>query len=191
MKKNILLPLLAAFICIMMFNSCSKVANAVAQALTWQGVDVSFTVSPISDTVNQQSIGTGTFTYNLDSFIKAKTSNLLGLKNVDTLRFSTCTLTITNNADANNNFQNFEMASASFSTSANTTSTSLGQITNNPNTYATILSIPVNSTTNLKSYIPNSGSLTVNYTCSGKLRTKTTNTLTINAHVDYYIHVTP
>jgi len=191
MKKNILLSLLGAFICTMVFNSCSKVASQLAQSLGWTGVDVTISVPPISDTTMQHaSMAIGTFNYNLDSFIKAKTGNALGIKNVDTFRFTSCTLTITN-PDTTDNFGNFQTALASFSTSTNTTTASLGEIDNNPSTYAATLTLPINNTTNLRSYIPNSGPVTINYSYGGKLRGKTTTTINIQAHVEYYIHVTP
>lgn len=191
MKKNLLFPALAIVCGSFMFTSCDKAISSLIQpqSINWSGMDVTVTLPPTSDTTLQNVISSNSFTYDLDSFIKSKTSNQLGLANVDEFKISSCTLTI-QNPDASNNFQNFEQASGSFYTSANTTPLTVGQITNNPNTYATSLSLPVTSD-NLKPYLANSGATTISYAVGGKLRTPTTQTLTVNVHMEYTIHVKP
>ncbi len=189
MKKDTRLSVFAAICCIMIFNSCGKVANQLAQAITWQGIDVTVTIPAVPDTTYHSSMGTGTFVYNLDSFVKSKTGSILGMSNIDTFRFTTCTLTI-QNPDAANNFANFQQAMAQFNTSTNPVTVNLGSIVNNPATYSATLSLPINNTSNLRSYLPTTGPVTINYTYAGKLRTATRVPLTVNLHVDYYIHVT-
>jgi len=191
MKKTYLLFVCAVAVCGFAFSSCNKVASAVAKAtgISWSGYDMTVTVAAQSDTSAQNSIGTGAFSYNLDSLIKSQTSNLLGLANIDTFEITSCMLTITN-PDANDNFQNFETAKLSFSTNYNSTSVNMGEIDNNPNSYAAALSIPVNNV-NLKNYVAPIGATSFNYVLSGKLRQATTTALTINIHLGYYVHVTP
>ena len=184
--------MLAAACCGLMFSSCSKVTAVVAKAtgISWSGMDMTVTVPVVTDTSAHPSIANGAFTYNLDSLIKSQTSNLLGLANIDTFEITSCTLTI-QNPDANDNFANFEMANLSFSTNYNATALPpIAEIGNNPNTYATTLNVPVNII-NLKSYVSPVGATTFSYAMGGKLRTSTTDSLTVNIHLGYYIHVTP
>lgn len=190
MRKKLLLSVALIAGCSAAFYSCTKIASVLAQSISWQGIDITVDVPITSDTLSYNTIGTGTFTFNLDSFIKDKTGNALGLSNVDEFKFKSCTLTILD-PDATNNFGNFEKAKASFFTSANTTSVLLGEVENNPATYAETLSVPINNTTNLKPYLPNSGPVTIVYDLSGKLRTPTTKALTVQAHIEYDLHVTP
>ena len=191
MKKTILLCTLGISCCGMMFSSCSKVAAAIAKAtgISWTGVDMTVKVPPVTDTMAHSSISTGTFTYNLDSLIKSQTNNLLGLANIDTFEITSCTLTI-ENPDANNNFGDFESAQVSFTTSFNGDNVTVAQVDNNPATYAATLNIPIN-VINLKSYVSPLGATTFNYNVGGKLRSATTDSLTVNIHLGYYVHVTP
>jgi hypothetical protein len=188
-KKLILLTVLFMGL---VLNSCTKVAQQLAQTLGWAGVDVTITVPPQSDTTNQNVVGTGTFTYNLDSLIKSKTGGSFGLSNIDNFTLSSCVLTITDPVgDTANSFGNFQMAAASFSTNANGTVANIGEVDNNPAGYNVSLTVPVNNTTNLRSYVPTTGPVIVTYQLKGKLRTATTVPITINAHVTYDIHVIP
>lgn len=184
MKKSILFIALACFG--LTVNSCNKVTEQLAQAIGWDGVDVTIDVPPVTDTMLHGSIGTGTFTYNIDSMVNAASKGLLSLKNVSKFNFKSCTLTILN-PDADNNFQNFQLAQAVFFTNANATSTNMGEIDNNPDVYAASLNVPVNTTTNLKSYLPASGPIVVTYVMGGKFRKVTTTTLHVNVHVTYNI----
>ena len=192
MKKTYLLCALAIAGCGFVFSSCNKVASVLATAtgISWSGVDMTIAVPAESDTTVPANVGTGTFSYNLDSLIKSQTNKLLKLSNIDTFEIIGCLLTITN-PDANNNFANFETAQLSFSTRYNSTVVNMGEIDNNPDSYATTLSVPVNKTVNLKTYISPLGNTTFNYSLFGKLRRATTASLTVNVHLDYYIHVTP
>ncbi len=191
MKKNLLFPALAIVCGSFMFSSCDKAISSLIQpqSIEWTASDVEVTIPATSDTAYHSSIGTGTFTYNLDSFIKSKTADKLGLANVDEFSFKSCTLTI-QNPDATNNFQNFERAIGQFYTSAKTDVKTIGEITNNPNTYAASLSLPV-ATDNIKPYLSNSGSTTIYYSVGGKLRAATTHELKVLVHVEYTIHVKP
>ncbi len=189
MQKKLLLTAVLFLSCCFSFYSCSKIADQLAQAISWNGVDVTFDVPPTSST-SYASIGSASFTYDLDSFIKAYTSNALSLKNLTKFTFKSCKLTILN-PDTANNFANFEKAKAEFSTSANSTTAVLGEVTNNPNTYAETLDIPINNTSNMVSYLPSSGPVTINYNISGLLRTPVTTTLHVQAHIEYDIEVKP
>lgn len=193
MSKNLLLSVFAVAALGLSLTSCNpsdKNSTSVTPGkdITWSGVDVTITIPPVTDLNQHDVIGTGTFTYDLDSFLRKKTGDLFGMKNIDKFTFSSCKLTITN-PDAANNFQNFENAKASFFTSVNTTVANMCEIANNPNTYAAELNLPISNTDNIRTYLPDSGPVTVTYNLGGKMRAVTNTTLTVTAHIEYNIHV--
>jgi hypothetical protein len=191
MKNKIILSAIAIAFISIVCSSCNKIAQQLAQRIGWTGIDVTINVPVVNDTLSHSNIGTGTFTYNLDSLIKAETGNKFGIKNIDSFRFSSCTLNINPNGDPELSFANFESAEAIFFTNGNTTSTILGEIDNNPDAYATTLNVPINTTTDLMPYIPSSGPITITYTLDGKLRRAITTACTVTAHIEYNIHVKP
>ncbi len=168
MKKKLLVFTALIACTAIIYSSCTKIDALIrAQAISFTATDLSFDVPVITNTATNSSIGTGTFTYNLDSLIRAQTVNQFGLANIDTVTLTSCTLTI-QNPDADNNFADFESANGSFSTSANATNTTMGSIDNNPDTYATTLTVPVNTGVNLKSYVASSGPTTFSYSVDGQ-----------------------
>jgi hypothetical protein len=167
------------------FQSCNKIK--IGQDVTWDGNDVTITVPAVNDVQQHNEFGTGTFTYNIDSFIKAKTINKFGLSDISKLTLNKCQLTIIN-PDSANNFANFEQCNAVFSTTQNLVLAQIANITNNPDTYAGTLDIPVDKTIDLKSYF-GTGTNTIDYAVGGKLRRPTTKELTIKVHIGYNIHV--
>lgn len=188
MKKVVLSA--AVLACGLIFNGCNKVANKLAQSIGWDGVDITIDVPPTTAVGSYATVGTGTFVYNFDSLIKAKTSNALGMSNIDEFKFTSCVLTILN-PSSTNSFGDFSAAKASFSTNYNTTTALLGEITSNPDVMSSSLTIPVNTTTNMRPYLPSSGLVTINYDLSGNMRRVRTTTTKVNVHITYNIHVTP
>lgn len=192
LTKNIVmrkLLLLATGMVVLGSLSCNKIADQLAQTISWQGVDVTIDVPPSTGT-SYSTIGTSVFSYDLDSLVKKTTNNVLSLKNIDKFTFKSCKLTILN-PDAGNNFGNFEKAKVEFFTNANITPTLLGEVPSNSSTYAESLDLPINNTSNMMTYIPSSGPIIVSYQVSGQLRAPTTTTLHIQAHVTYDVHITP
>lgn len=194
MRKNLLLSALAIGFCSLALTSCDldkskTTATPWTKEITWTGADVTIEVPAVSDLAAHAVMGTGSFTYDLDSFLRKQTGDFVGLANIDEMRFSSCKITV-NNPDATNNLQNFEMAQASFNSNANATLVTFCQINDNPNNYATELNLPITNTENMKSYFPSSGPVTINYNLGGKLRNATTKTLSLTAHIEYKIHLT-
>jgi len=190
MKKNVIVCLALAAMCIL-YTSCSKVDALIGAAtVSWTSTDVAFDIPVVSSTTDTSAIGSGTYSYNLDSLIKAQTSNQLVLNNISHFYLTSCTLTILN-PDSTNNFANFQSASGTLSSSADATPANIGTITNNPDTYAATLSVPVNTTTDLKNYVSPSGTTTFNYMLSGKARRVTTKILHATVHIEYSIGVKP
>ncbi len=181
-KKLILIGAVLMCYC-MAISSCSKVKDALSQSFTWTPNDDTLYVPPIADTLLYTSMGSVTVTYDLDSIVKSKTSNALGLKNIESFKIKSVTLTMLN-PDSANNFANFEKVKVSFFTATSTTPVVICEVDNNPSTYATVLNIPIANPVDLKSYLPSSGTVTMSCMFSGKLRHATTKTCSYHFHRD-------
>lgn len=186
MKKFILtLGLLTFAGGMSMMTSCDKLKNEVAKNLNFdlvfQTAETTFTV-PVQST-NGTYTQTKTETFNIDQFIKDNTQNQLGVDNIKTAKIKSCKLTITN-PDADNNFQNFSGASIILKAA--------GQpdiemaITNNPDTYAAELSLPVDASKDLVPYLK---ATTFTYIAGGTLRRATTKELTMNVKFEFDVNV--
>ena len=181
MRRKIVLCAVLAISTSLIYSSCSKIAALIrAQAISFTATDLTFNIPVTTDTATVTSIGSGTFTYNIDSLIRAQTANQLGLANIDTFTLTSCTLTV-QNPDDNNNVANFESANPA----------NMGSISNNPDVYGTTLNVPVNASVNLTTYVSPSGVTTFNYSVTGKARRATTKVLNVAMHVTYNIHVSP
>ena len=183
MKKNHLLKLLTLAIVVGFMGtlqSCSKALQNLHFNLSMQTQTVTVTVPPTSGTV---TVGPITSTYNVDSFIKANTGNQLGISNIQSVKISSCVLTLTNST-ATNNFGNFESCSASFYSNTDQTPYTLS-IPNNPDGIESTLSLPVDSTAELKSYLGD----TFTYNFTGAMRRPTTVPLTCTITFTYSLVV--
>ncbi len=192
MKKRILLLAGIAAFSSLALNSCTKVANTIIQSIDLDGIEVTVNVpvTSVTDSMTYSAIGSATVNVNVDSIIKSKTANTYGINNVDEFKLKSCELTILTGSSTNNNFANFKSAKASLFTNAKTTQSLVGEVTNNPNVFATTLSLPVNTTTNYKDYLPASGPVVVTYDVEGALRAPVTAPMTVKVVAKYSIHVT-
>ena len=161
--------IIAAFALISTLQSCTKALQGLKFNLGLQTQSVSLTV-PVSPS-GTYSIGPLTTTYNLDSFIKAQTASTLGISNISSVKMVSVIITI-NNPDSSNNFANFQSVNASFFSNSYSTPYAIS-ITNNPNSYSNSLSLPVNSTDELKSYFGTQ----YTYNITGSLRSPVTKPL--------------
>ena len=89
-----------------------------------------------------------------------------------------------------NNFGNLKSVRVIMMSNANLSPALLGEIENNPNQYATMLNLPINSTVNFKNYLPQSGPLTLNYQVAGKVRTRIKANLTIKVVALFNVNLT-
>jgi hypothetical protein len=184
MKKNFLLAL-SGVVCVaaISLSSCSKISNLLKKDLDMQTTTVDFVIPPTPASGDVLS-GSQTTFYNVDSFIKASTANQLGVANITSAKIKAVRITI-NNASAALNFANFETFSGAVHSDANTTDF-IVRIPSNPDTYAAVLDLPVDSTVELKSYL---NATRFTYTLSGKLRRAVTDSVRCTASFTYSVKV--
>ncbi len=164
-------------------QSCDKVANLLQYNLALQTASAEIVLPP-SDTTAGSASGSQMVYYNVDSFIRANTGNALGINNIESVKIESCTLTLLN-PSAGNNFANFQSASGSVYSNTNTTPYTLS-IASNPDTYASVLSLPVDTAANLKSYLTGNQ---LTYSAGGTLRRATTDSLHVKVDFKFKVHV--
>ena len=156
--------------------SCTKIANLLTFRLGMQTKSFDFTI-PVTTDTGRMSVGPVATTFNVDSFIRASTAGQMGSANIKSVKLSSVVLTL-NNANSANNFQNFEYVDVDFTSNTNSTPYKM-TIANNPDSYASTLSLPVDTTVDLASYLGNE----FTYSVSGRLRKGTTQEMNCTATV--------
>ena len=189
MKRIITMASIAAAVAITCsLQSCNLIKKVIPdQTISFSagGADVVLPVT--SDTTNEVLIGNTAVAYNLDSMIKAQTSNALSASNIESVKVSNITLTLSD-GDATNNFANFSSVDAAFSTNNNSTGYDIANIQNNPDVLNDSLALSVISAdTDLKSYFGTS--TTFMYQLHAKLRRATTHDLHCHVGITYTIKV--
>jgi hypothetical protein len=168
--------------------SCKKIVNAVFPGVDVDVPEVIFTVPappplppgfPVP--TSEQSIGSLSQSFNLDSAVKAKTNGEFGASDVTSVKIKQIVFNMSN-ADEQNNFSNFE--SARFTLASNT-SQNLPEIEvaalTFPQTYTSLVTYnALDNAPELRSYL-NGSKLT--YNVYGKLRRYTTKALSISVKV--------
>lgn len=190
MKKNtnIALAMFSAVTLLFGLQSCQTIQNAIpAQNISFTGASADFQIPVTTDTASDSIIGNASFSYNIDSEIKAVTANAFGESNIQSVKLTSVVLTLSD-ADSADNFANFSNLSSTFYTSVNTTPFTISNIPNNPDTYSDSLNVPLaNPDQDLKPYF--GSSMTFNYQVIGKLRRATTKVLNCHAAITYSIAV--
>jgi len=188
MKPNRkILSVAMAFSCasFLAFQSCTKLANNLLYELPMQTASVNITIpATMADSTVDIDLGSATTNYNVDSFIKASTGNVLGVNNITSAKIKTILLTL-QNPDSVNNFSDFKSARASVTSSSNSTPFTVN-LENNPDIYTPTLSLPVDTSVDLKSYL-NSSSFT--YKVGGRMRRSTTTALHCIVQFSYVVKV--
>lgn len=164
-------------------HSCTKLVNNLQRDLEMETTTVEMVIPPVTDTTLAFT-GSETNYYNVDSFIKASTANVLGLNNITSAKISSCQITIDNPSTANN-FANFKSCSASFHTNTNTTPYTVS-VASNPDVYSTTLNLPVDTSADVRGYF-NGNQFT--YALTGALRRGTTDSLRCKMVVKFKMHV--
>jgi hypothetical protein len=166
------------------FQSCTKGKNKLKYDLPLQTGSVEVTVPPTSDTTNAKELGTGVNTFNIDSFIRANTNNLLGISNIQSVKLTSVTLKLSP-ATPTNNFANLQSYYASFYTSGNTTPYTI-PVTLNNDEFSDTKTLPVDPNVELKGYL-NGNNFT--YNVGGKLRRPITDSLKCKIEFKFMVSV--
>ncbi len=172
------------FATMVILNSCSKLTNNLQYDLDMQTASIDVIIPAYGDT-SISVFGSQTVDFNIDSFIKANTANLMGVSNITSAKIKSCALKLTDPTPAAN-FANFKSCSGSFYTNGDTTPFGI-TITNNPDKYAETLLLPVDTTAELKGYLSNGNKFT--YSLGGKLRRATAAPVHCTATFTFAVHV--
>lgn len=158
---------------------CKKIIRKI-----FQGIDADvpvFTVTlPAVPYAPPIEIPLGTFSqkFNLDSSIRANTSDVYGANDISSVKVKQIVFNLAN-ADEQNNISNFESARLTFSSNTKTDTVTIASITF-PDAYAASYTYtPVNSP-ELKPYLTGS---VLNYNAFGKIRRITTMKLEMSIQV--------
>jgi hypothetical protein len=158
---------------IMAMQACSKGDTKLDYNLPMQTGSIEVVIPPTPDTTNVKDLGSGANYFNVDSFIRANTKNLLGISNIQSVRLTSVKLAL-KNATTANNFANLYTYYASFYTNSNTTPYKVAPTEVNKDEFSVSKDVPVDPNAELKGYL-NGNQFT--YSVGGKLRRPTTDTL--------------
>ena len=183
MKQLTNFSVMAIIFTIATLQSCTKIGSMLQYDIPLQSGSVTITIPPTSQTSGSIT-GIGSNSINIDSVIKANTAGLLGVNNITSVKLTSASMVL-QNANSTNNFQNFKSCTASFTSNSDATPYQLN-VTNNPDTYASTLTLPVDSTQELKSYL---NGTQFSYSAGGQLRTATSESLTCTITFTFNIHV--
>jgi hypothetical protein len=168
-------------------TSCSKDAlDDFFSVVITQSADAGFVIPEIPLAGVDTPVGQVQVYFNLDSLIREQTDDEYNINTIDKVFLEEMTLTLNGTGaqapDSANNLSNLEKGTISFSSSSNTVPMDFDFTV--PDTYATTLSIPVDQTVDLKSYV--TGNMFV-YGFSGKARRITTHELGANLKMKFKI----
>ena len=175
-----------AFTCATMLsmNSCSKLAKNLNYDLDMQTASMDVVIPAYSDT-NISVSGSQTVFFNIDSFIKANTGNLMGVSNITSAKIRSCNLALQDPTPALN-FANFKSCTGSFHTDGNLEPFAVS-IPYNADAYSATLSLPVDTSAELRGYMSNGNQFT--YSLGGRLRRPTTKEIHCTATFTFKVHV--
>jgi hypothetical protein len=182
MKKSILLLGIVAAATLTTFTSCDKLKEVFFVAFNANSASVEFTIPIVTDITQKSDIGTVKNTINIDSIIKAETSGQFAMGDIKKITVEQAKLTLLD-ADADNNFANFEEGWLEFHTDAKPTPVLIATGPN-PDEYRTEWVLPAVAGVNLKDYLTGTELF---YALSAKARRATTKTLLCKLEVRFHI----
>lgn len=165
-------------------SSCSKVEDLAKINFNLSNGDAQFTI-PVIPTAGTADLGTATIYINLDSIIKAQNSSL-SVSNIKEVHITSCQLTLLN-SDAGNNFSALESCSLQMASNTQPSFVTVGSVSGNPDVATDTLTLPLNSTLELKDYFLNAN--TFSYKLSGTARKATNKELNCKAVLKYSLLV--
>lgn len=184
MKKTILASLL--FLGMASFVSCDKVKDLATISITLDNADGEFTI-PVIPVPGSAALGAAEVPVNLDSVIKEQNTQF-STNNIKEVRIKSCEL-IMLDGNSDNNFSALESCSIQISSDKNTEPQTMAEVSNNPDTEAYTLNLPVNSGVELKSYFLNATRFT--YVVTGTARKATDKPIRCQVKVKYTTVLNP
>ncbi len=160
-------------------SSCDKVKDALKTNVSISPSDVNATIPIISNTTENQTIGEFNLNLDLGALIKEQVGSM-GIKNLKSVKIKSFKITLTDANDANN-FANMEKIEGRLSASGQAEIVVVS-VLNNPDTYASSLTIPSSGDIELKNLVTGTQ---VKYSLKGKLRRATTKTLAAKITAQY------
>lgn len=183
--KKIIVPFVLLLAIVAGTASCKKIIDAVFPGLDVDVPEIVITVpyfpfppgTPIPQSEDQ--LVSVSQSFNMDSIIKVKTNGQFGIGDISSVKIKKMVFTIAN-ADAQNNFANFERARFTFSSNTNTNAQEIAALTF-PDTYtpAVTYTAPDNS----PELLPYLKGTQLIYNVYGKIRRFTTKALTVSVLV--------
>ena len=182
MKKAIYSLAALLTIGLVSFSSCDKIKDLAKANFNLENADGEFTI-PVILVAGDAQLNTTDIYMNLDSIIKAQNSKL-GAGNIKEVKITSCDLNLTN-GDAANNFSVLESCMLEIKSNTKTDFVKMANLSNNPDVEAQTLSLPVESSLDLKDYFLSATQFS--YRISGKARKTTDKELKGTVLVKYSI----
>ncbi len=173
--RKVFISIFASTILLTGFSSCKKIVAAIFGGTDVNVPEVQVTIPTVfAVSSNEISLGSFSFSFNLDSIVRANTSGVFGVNAVNSIKVKQVKITI-NNADQLNNFANFQSARVTLQSNTNNTPAELFSVTFADVFASTYTYTPTNNP-ELLSYLKGSD---ISYTIYGKMRRTTNKPLTM------------
>lgn len=182
MKKIIYASTLLVALGATLLVSCNKLKELAKVNFNLDNADGEFTI-PVLTAAANVSISSKDVYLNLDSIIKKQNSEI-SAANIKEVRLQSCELTLTNGDDVNN-FGALESCNLEIASNVKTQYVKMAGVSNNPDKIAQTLSLPVETSLDLKEYFLSANKFS--YRISGKSRRATTKELNCKVLVKYTI----
>lgn len=183
MKRNFVLSTVVVLVASIVLSSCSALKKKLNIDIDMTSSDVEFTI-PIITATGNSDMGQQTISVNIDSIIKANNAEL-AVKNIKSVNLKSCTVTLTD-GDGQNNLSALQSCSASFYSDTKADVVQLASITDNPDVEAYSITLPVNTSIDLKDYF---GATSFTYHLTGTARKTTSKELHAKATIRYTLNV--
>lgn len=162
--------------------SCDKVKDAIKVNIPLQQASIKFDIPPVAAGTNP--LAEFQVRFDVDSAIRANASQF-SASNIKSVKLESLKIS-TSNATANDHFGVLSACTAKLSSDVNSNWITIAEITNNPDAAASTLTIPVNTTQEMKDYFTGKS---FSYILSGTARRNTTTTLHCTATLDINMEV--
>jgi hypothetical protein len=159
-------------------SSCDSVKDILKFNLPEQTIEVEFDIPPTN--TGDKSLADFNVLLNMDSLIKANASNF-SADNIQTLKITGVRVEASNTEENGDHFGALQSAKAELSSNNNSTLVTIAEITNNPETYAASLVLPVKDV-ELKDYFK---ATSFTYKLSAYVRTSLKTTLHCKAYIKF------